>query len=99
MDRILDVEKLSLSFGGLDVLRNVTLGALRGQITAFIGPNGAGKTALLNCISGIYRAQGGHISFDGHDLFGRRPDAIARLRIAPSFQNRKLFPSLTRIPH
>src|SRR5260370_6092929 len=97
MDRILDVEKLSLSFGGRDELRNVTLGALRGQITALIGPNGAGKTALLNCISGIYRAQGGHISFDGHDLIGRRPDEIARLGIARSFQNLELFPSLTVI--
>src|ERR1700730_9403982 len=97
MDCILEVEKLSLSFGGLDVLRNVTLGASRGKITALIGPNGAGKTALLNCISGIYRAQGGGISFDGHDLIGRPPHEIARLGIARSFQNLELFPSLTVI--
>ncbi len=97
MDCILEVEKLALSFGGLDVLRNVTLGTLRGKITALIGPNGAGKTALLNCISGIYRAQGGRISFDGHDLIGRPPHEIARLGIARSFQNLELFPSLTVI--
>ena len=81
MDRILEVGSLTLRFGGLDVLRNATLDASRGEITALIGPNGAGKTALLNCISGIYRAQSGRISFDGNDLTGRSPEKIARLGI------------------
>jgi len=97
MDRILEVASLTLRFGGLDVLRKVTLDASRGEITALIGPNGAGKTALLNCISGIYRAQSGRISFNGYDLTGRSPEAIARLGIARSFQNLELFPSLTVI--
>ena len=97
MDRILEVESLTLAFGGLEVLRNVTLDALRGEITALIGPNGAGKTALLNCISGIYRARSGRISFDGNELTGRSPAAIAHLGIARSFQNLELFPSLTVI--
>src|SRR5947209_4407500 len=97
MDRILAVESLALRFGGLEVLRNVTLDAVCGEITALIGPNGAGKTALLNCISGIYRAQSGQISFDGNDLTGRSPEEIAHLGIARSFQNLELFPSLTVI--
>ena len=95
VDRILDVENLSLAFGGLEVLRDVRLDALSGGITALIGPNGAGKTALLNCISGIYQPQGGRILFKGRDLVGLSPQRVARLKIARSFQNLELFPSLT----
>lgn len=95
MDLILEIEDVSLSFGGLHVLRNARLDALRGNVTALIGPNGAGKTALLNCISGIYVPQSGRIKFNGTDLIGLSPERIARLRIARSFQNLELFPSLT----
>ena len=95
VDVILRVEDLSLSFGGLEVLRDASIDALRGGVTALIGPNGAGKTALLNCISGIYRAQSGHIWFDGKDIFGLSPERVAGLGIARSFQNLELFPSLT----
>jgi branched-chain amino acid transport system ATP-binding protein len=95
MDHILEIENLSLSFGGLQVLREVRIDALRGKVTALIGPNGAGKTALLNCVSGIYSPQAGRISFNGEDLIGRSPEHIARLGIARSFQNLELFPSLT----
>jgi branched-chain amino acid transport system ATP-binding protein len=95
MERIIEIDGLSLGFGGLQVLRDVRLDALRGEVTALIGPNGAGKTALLNCISGIYRPQSGRINFDGADLVGRNPEQIARLGIARSFQNLELFPSLS----
>jgi branched-chain amino acid transport system ATP-binding protein len=97
MRQILEIENVSLSFGGLQVLRNVRLDVLKGNVTALIGPNGAGKTALLNCISGIYRPQSGRITFDGEDLIGRPPEQIARLGIARSFQNLELFPSLSVI--
>ena len=97
MDHILEIENLSLSFGGLQVLRNVRLDVLRGKVTALIGPNGAGKTALLNCVSGIYSPQAGRISFNGEELIGRSPEQIAWLGIARSFQNLELFPSLTVI--
>jgi branched-chain amino acid transport system ATP-binding protein len=83
MAHILEIEGLSLAFGGLQVLNAVTLEAARGGITALIGPNGAGKTALLNCVSGIYRPQAGHIRLNGS--------------AARSFQNLELFPSLTVI--
>jgi branched-chain amino acid transport system ATP-binding protein len=95
MESILTIEDVSLSFGGLQVLQNVRLDALREGVTALIGPNGAGKTALLNCISGIYRPHAGRIMFDHQNLVGRRPAEIARLSIARSFQNLELFPSLT----
>jgi branched-chain amino acid transport system ATP-binding protein len=97
MDRILEIEDVSLSFGGLRVLRETRADVLRGKVTALIGPNGAGKTALLNCISGIYRPQGGRIVFDGKELIGQSPAHIAQLGIARSFQNLELFPSLTVI--
>jgi branched-chain amino acid transport system ATP-binding protein len=97
MDHILEVSDLSLSFGGLAVLREVELCASRGKVTALIGPNGAGKTALLNCVSGIYTPQTGRILFNGQNLIGRSPEQIARLGIARSFQNLELFPSLTVI--
>src|SRR5262249_6500857 len=95
MMRILEIEDLSLSFGGLRVLRNVSIDALEGKVAALIGPNGAGKTARLNCISGIYRPQRGRILFDGQNLIGLSPKHIARMGIARSFQNLELFPSLT----
>jgi branched-chain amino acid transport system ATP-binding protein len=97
MEHILEIADVSLSFGGLAVLRQVELFASRGKVTALIGPNGAGKTALLNCISGIYAPQSGRILFNGENLIGRSPEQIARLGIARSFQNLELFPSLTVI--
>lgn len=95
MDLILKVDDLSLSFGGLQVLRNARIDALRGKVTALIGPNGAGKTAMLNCISGIYLPQAGRISIDGKNTLGWSPQRIARAGVARSFQNLELFPSLT----
>jgi branched-chain amino acid transport system ATP-binding protein len=95
MDCILKVEDLSLSFGGLQVLRKAGIDALRGKVTALIGPNGAGKTAMLNCISGIYAPQSGRITLDGNDSLGQSPQHIARAGVARSFQNLELFPSLT----
>ncbi len=95
MSAILEVDQVSLGFGGLTVLDAVSLDVLDRGITALIGPNGAGKTALLNCISGIYRPQAGRIRLQGHDLVGLAPERIAQLKIARSFQNLELFPSLT----
>src|SRR6185312_4999350 len=71
MNKILDIKSVSLSFGGLQVLRNLHLDAFNGEVTALIGPNGAGKTALLNCISGIYQPQSGKILFSGDNLIGQ----------------------------
>jgi branched-chain amino acid transport system ATP-binding protein len=62
---------------------------------AIIGPNGAGKTSIFNCISGVYEPQEGTISFAGNDLLGMRPDRIADLGVARTFQNIELFPQMT----
>jgi branched-chain amino acid transport system ATP-binding protein len=86
----LDIEGLSLRFGGLTVLDGVSLRVEASELLALIGPNGAGKTSALNCISGIYRGQG-RIVFRGRDIAGLAPRQIARLGIARTFQHGELF--------
>jgi branched-chain amino acid transport system ATP-binding protein len=92
----LEIEAVSLSFGGLRVLSEVTLSAQSREILALIGPNGAGKTSLFNCIGGIYAAQGS-IRFRGEELVGLRPDQVAALGVARTFQHAELFPGMTVI--
>lgn len=92
---ILEARDLSLSFGGIKALDRVTVGVGDKEIVAVIGPNGAGKTTLLNCISGIYRHQGGEVLLDGHSLSRLRPDQVARQGIGRSFQHLELFDRLT----
>ncbi|RMF48148.1 MAG: ABC transporter ATP-binding protein [Anaerolineae bacterium] len=95
-DLQLSVQNLTLSFGGVTALFNVSLDLHQSEILAIIGPNGAGKTSLLNCISGLYHPQEGKILYhtgNGHvyDTTHLRPHQIARLGIARSFQNIELF--------
>ena len=98
---LLEVAGLSLRFGGVHALDDVSLTVRRGEIFAIIGPNGAGKTSLLNSLSGLYRPQHGSIRFHGRDgeppidLLRLRPHHIARLGIARSFQNIELFRHMT----
>ena len=87
----LKVENLSISFGGLEALREIHFEVRKGDIFAIIGPNGAGKTTLFNCINGIYHPDRGDIHFKGQPIQGRKPDRIARLGIARTFQNIELF--------
>jgi branched-chain amino acid transport system ATP-binding protein len=95
----LSVANVSLAFGGVRALQDVSLEARQGRVHAIIGPNGAGKTSLLNCISGLYRPQKGSIVLhDGaaeHELTKLRPSRIARLGVARSFQNIELFKHMT----
>ncbi|HLF13007.1 MAG TPA: ABC transporter ATP-binding protein [Gammaproteobacteria bacterium] len=90
----LEVRNLSLRFGGLVVLDNVSLAVEPGELFALIGPNGAGKSSLLNCISGIYRGRG-QLSFRGTEISGWSPHDIARLGIARTFQHVELFSHMT----
>jgi branched-chain amino acid transport system ATP-binding protein len=90
----LAVESLSLNFGGLAVLTDVSLHVEAAELLALIGPNGAGKTSVLNCISGIYRGRGA-ITLRGRDINGLRPHEIARLGIARTFQHGEVFPQMT----
>ncbi|WP_376788491.1 ABC transporter ATP-binding protein [Thermoflexus sp.] len=96
----LQVRDVTLHFGGVTALANVSLDVYEGEILAIIGPNGAGKTSLLNCISGLYRPQKGSIRFidregRSHELTRMRPHQIARLGIARTFQNIELFRRMT----
>ncbi len=86
---------ISLSFGGLDVLRDVSLDVRRGEIVWLIGPNGAGKSSLLNVMSGFYRADRGGVSIDGTRLDRLRPQRVARAGVVRTFQNLGLFAGMT----
>jgi branched-chain amino acid transport system ATP-binding protein len=92
---ILRVENISLSFGGVNALSNVSLEVRTNEILAIIGPNGAGKTAMLNCINGFYKPQKGEIYFEDHKITRQRPDRLARLGIARTFQNIELYTGLS----
>lgn len=93
----LKVEHISLSFGGVRALIDVSLDVREGEILAIIGPNGAGKTCVLNCINGFYKPQEGEIYFEGKRITRLRSDRIARLGIARTFQNIELFTGLTTL--
>ena len=93
----LELERITLAFGGLTVLAEVSGVVAPGELLALIGPNGAGKTSVLNCICGIYRAGAGRVLFGGVDITGEKPHAIARLGIARTFQHGELVPHLTVI--
>ena len=92
---LLEFESIHLSFGGLKVLDNVSFQVNDGELFAIIGPNGAGKTSMFNCLSGVYRPQEGVIRFLGQELIGMKPDRIAALGMARTFQNVELFEHLT----
>ena len=92
---LLEIHDIHLSFAGVKAIDGVSLTVRRGEVFAVIGPNGAGKTSIFNCISGVYRPQRGSLSFEGHDLLGMRPDHVADLGVARTFQNIELFPQLT----
>lgn len=91
----LEVKKISLNFGGVMALHNVDLTVHTGEFVSIIGPNGAGKTSLLNCITGYYHPQGGHIFFNGEEITGLRPHAITKRGIGRTYQNIELFPGIT----
>lgn len=84
-------------FGGLVALDGLDLRVTQGHIHAVIGPNGSGKTTLLNSISGAYEPQAGSVRLAGHELVGLRPHRIAGLGLARTFQNIRLFGSLTAL--
>ncbi len=95
-DRIkLRINNLSLSFGGVSALIDVSMDIRDKEILAIIGPNGAGKTALLNCINGFYKPQKGEIYFDRKKITRMRPDKLAKLGIARTFQNIELYTGLS----
>ncbi len=92
---VIRIEDVSLSFGGVNALSSVSLDVKDDEILAIIGPNGAGKTALLNCISGFYKPQKGEIYFQENKITRQRPDRLAKMGIARTFQNIELYTGLS----
>jgi len=88
---VLEAERISLRFGGVRALTDVSFAVARGEIFSIIGPNGAGKTSMVNCISGRYRPTEGRILFEGRDVTALRPNRRAALGIGRTFQNLALF--------
>jgi len=96
-DVIMKIENVSLSFGTLQALADITIEARDKEIVAIIGPNGAGKTCLLNCISGFYHPQRGKISFQGQDVTDMPAYKRAALGIGRTFQNVEIYSGLTAL--
>jgi branched-chain amino acid transport system permease protein len=94
-DDILVVDRVSKHFGGRVALEDASLKVKRGSITGVIGPNGSGKSTLFNAITGLIRADGGVIRFDGADLTGLPPHRVLERGIARTFQNIRLFGNLS----
>ena len=91
----LGIDNLSLSFGGVKALIDISLDVRENEILAIIGPNGAGKTCILNCVNGFYKPEKGEIYFDGQRITRMRPDKVAGLGLARTFQNIELYTGLT----
>jgi branched-chain amino acid transport system ATP-binding protein len=88
---LLSLDAISLSFGGVTALHDVSFNVRRGELRAIIGPNGSGKSSLLNCINGFYQPESGRITFKGESRPRMKPHAAAKLGIARTFQNIALF--------
>jgi branched-chain amino acid transport system ATP-binding protein len=92
---LLEIEGLSLRFGGVKAVDRMSLDVKRGEIHALVGPNGAGKSTMLNLICGYYQPFEGSITLEGRPLVGLRPDQVARLGVARVFQRIELFRRMT----
>ena len=101
-DAVLEVDDLTLRFGGLTSLSKVSLRHERGEVLSVIGPNGAGKTSLFNCLTGVYSPQEGAVTYRPEggsptSVLGRKPFQVNKLGIARTFQNIRLFNALTAV--
>jgi len=92
---ILRTERLTVRFGGLTALNDVSVAVPRGEIRAIIGPNGAGKSTFFNCVTGVLRPTAGRIVFEGEDIAGLPPHRISRKAIARSYQITNILPGAT----
>ena len=92
---LLSLRQLTRRFGGLTAVDSVSAEIRRGELVGLIGPNGAGKTTLFNLISGVTPPSSGEVAFEGRTITGLRPFEVARLGIARTFQNLRIFPNMT----
>jgi branched-chain amino acid transport system ATP-binding protein len=97
MSQVLSFKDVTLKFGGITALNSVSFDVNPGELYAIIGPNGAGKTSIFNCISGIYRPTEGEVTYGTSSIPELRPDQVANLGIARTFQNIELFENMTVI--
>ena len=96
-DPILATENVSKIFGGLVAVNDVSFAVPRRSIVSIIGPNGAGKTTFFNMLTGLYKPSFGRVTFDGRDITARRPDKITALGVARTFQNIRLFGTMSAV--
>jgi branched-chain amino acid transport system ATP-binding protein len=94
---LLEASNVSKVFGGLVAVNDVNFSVPEKGIVSLIGPNGAGKTTFFNCMTGLYRPTTGKVVFDGRDITAKRPDLVTRAGIARTFQNIKLFRTMTAL--
>ncbi|MFD0824905.1 ABC transporter ATP-binding protein [Neobacillus sp. M.A.Huq-85] len=92
---LVSIENVTLQFGGLKAVDDVSFTIEKGKIIGLVGPNGAGKTSMFNIITGFYKPSKGNIIFDGNNIVRKKPSKITELGMARTFQNIRLFPSLT----
>jgi branched-chain amino acid transport system ATP-binding protein len=95
MNNFFKIDNLSIRFGGLVAVDDVSFTMEEGKIFSIIGPNGAGKTTIFNCINGIYKPSAGSIYFCGNNITGLKPHKIAQYGIARTFQNIELFSNMS----
>ena len=92
---MLEVTSLGISFGGLRAVDELSMKIEKGGLVGLIGPNGAGKTTAFNMLTGVYRPTDGGIRLDGQNLIGKKPHEICKLGVARTFQNIRLFHTMT----
>ena len=94
-ERLLNIDNLSVTFGGLQALNDLDFHVDEGEIVSVIGPNGAGKTTFFNAITGMVQPSSGDIIFEGESIVGLDPNQVTALGIARTFQNVRLFANMT----
>ncbi|MDO7789101.1 ABC transporter ATP-binding protein [Desulforamulus aquiferis] len=95
ISNMLQTDNITMQFGGIRAVSNLSLNIKPNQIVGLIGPNGAGKTTAFNMITGVYKPTTGKITFNDHDITGLKPNKITELGIARTFQNIRLFSSMS----
>jgi branched-chain amino acid transport system ATP-binding protein len=96
-EKILELRNLTMQFGGVKALDDVSIHVNKGEICALIGPNGAGKTTVFNVVTGVYAATSGDIVFNGTSILGKKRHMITKLGLARTFQNVRLFGEMTAL--
>jgi branched-chain amino acid transport system ATP-binding protein len=96
-ETVLEATNVSKVFGGLVAVNDVSFGVPAKGIVSLIGPNGAGKTTFFNCLTGLYKPTTGKVIFNGKNITGKRPDLVTTAGIARTFQNIKLFRTMTAL--